>query len=276
MQNVNNEVAEELGFNEPEIAIEEEKPSKEKEIVVDKPVVAKAEPDHERTVPYGALHEERQRRKEMQSRIEKMEKMFQEAAERRRQPEVGAISQDAKFEEDPIAYLKNETEKTRAEIEKRDAIEKKRTESDNQMASLQRKYKESTEAFAKEKPDFSDSYNYTMRKLRENIQLLGYSGEEAERIAINEEIRIINQAYDEEVNPAEKIYKMAEAFGYKKEIAPEKKLQTVEKGIRQSKTLSGGGKQDFEITLENMLEMSDDEFKTAWGELERSSQRRKK
>ena len=69
-------------------------------------------------------------------------------------------------------------------------------------------------------------------------------------------------------NPAEVMYNLAKQYGFKPKTAEpkvENVFETVEKGQKQaSKTLSGGGQAEMNLTAESLLELDGQEFEDAW------------
>lgn len=221
-------------------------------------------PEKEKVVPYAALHEERMRRKETQKEIQALREKL-ETGERRVQELMKRFEPPApKFEENPAAHLKHELESVRGEIAE---TRKFKEEHEKQLAE-QRKHQEfvenyraQAEIFESQVPDFKEAYNFVIKTRFEELKEAGYKPDKIRQIINNEERMIVEDAFNDEANPAERIYKMAKARGYAKEKSEaEKQIETVQEGLKNSTTLSKGGGTSKGLTLQSLAEMSEDEF----------------
>lgn len=244
----------------------EEAPKVEEKAEVKPEAKAEAKPEIkedkvEKVVPLAALHEERQKRKELQQqmqqdreRILRMEQVFQ----RMQQPEK---------ETDPVKQLSEKTEK----LEQKLTEQERGQEYQRYIQSLVTKYQASAEAFSKEQPDFGNAYKFLISQRQEEYVAAGYTREQAKQFVEQDEIAIVDKAYKDEVNPGERIYNIAKSRGYQKEVPKEKEEKTVEqieKGLQANKTLSNAsGKTQTTMTLESLLELEGAEFDKAWEKL---------
>lgn len=236
-----------------------------------KPETSEPKPGFERTVPHGAFHEERMRRKETQAELEtikaqnqRMEERFQQVLEKVNQP------QEPTYEDDPTEALRVSQNKMANELANQRSMLEQRQEQDAQIAvqsNLQQRYIASASAYMQENPKFMEAYNfYTTGRINELVAA-GYSHQEANQVVTNEEMTIAQKAYGDEVNPAERIFNLAKVRGYNSTKEVEQKIDTIEKGQNGSKTLTGSGQTQEELSLESLADMDDKEFDANWDKL---------
>ena len=260
----------------------EEKPeaeTPEPEAKADEPKAEEPKPD--KVVPYGALHEERMRRKELQEqqqqsaeRIRKMEETFQKLLEKTQ------ASEAPRFEDDPVAALKHQNDQLQQRLSHYD---QRFQQNDQQAAAYQQQqkfvsdYQQAAAEFAKTTPNFQDAYTYLVTTRQNELEAIGYTKQQAANILVQEEAMIVGKAFEDEANPAERMYKLAQFRGWKPAEAPtpevsekspdEARMDALEKGATASKTLSGGGKAPEPLSLEALAAMDDDDFDKAWDKI---------
>jgi hypothetical protein len=232
----------------------------------------------QRTVPYGALAEERARRKELQRElqgtIESHQKLqgrldlLHELAQQR-----GAVDADVGGE----TVLEPEGRPTRDDFP---------VESPTSVAEAQAQFRtqimQSVRDAIREQPDFLAAYRHARQARVSELRALGYAPQEALAITFDNEAEIINNAYATGRNPAQIIYDYAQRHGYRGssngsrrdagEIPPirgggmseAEKVALAARGQAASKSLSAaGGGATGALTLEALAGLSDDEFAEA-------------
>lgn len=213
-------------------------------------------------VPYAKFHEERMRRKELKERLDKQEQRFQELMQKLA-PQEEQKSKPPVFENDVEALKYQQEQISRTVEEQRRFVEEQRRaqEQASQVQALVRAYSSKASEYEKSQADFRDAYGYFIENRRNEYLAAGYSAEQAEQFVQNDELAIVAKAFQDEVNPAERIYKVAQTRGYQPKKKEPDKLETIEKGLKQGKTLSGvPGSSPKGLTLEAIAEMDDDEF----------------
>ena len=219
-----------------------------------------AGPGHDpRTVPLAALHEERERRRELLAQL-------QAEAERRTQIE-------ARFEElarraeggDPIAPEAAQGgdpyERARREVESRMALERA------QLQEFVSTYQARSLDFAREQPDYWKAYKFLMRDREEELVALGYTDpRERNAIAFVEEQSIAAKAMKEGLNPAARIYAIAKRRGYGRGGAGgAQALAALRNGASAARSLGAvNGAAEPNLSLEALAEMSDEDFDRNW------------
>lgn len=241
-----------------EEAVEE---AEKKEEVPEKPE------KEEKKVNLGALHEERAKRKELESKIAVMEDRFKQLVSQlspKQEPQIPSV------DDDPVTNLNTRLEQ--AEQFQRQVIEERQAVAQQQQVI--ETYRAKSAEYAQENPDFQNAYQYVLKGRLSELEELGMSKEAALHVAQQEEFGIALKSLQDGANPAERIYKIAQLRGYKKaETKPEvpkKDLSVIEKGQKNSK-VSGSATPEGELTLEAIAEMDDDEFAKAWEKIEKQA-----
>lgn len=232
-------------------------------------------PKEEKKVNYGALHEERQRRKEAAERAKAAE---ERAAELERQLQQFMQRQPTE-DEDPLETVAKRQEM----VERVLAAQAQQAIKQAEDAKYWQRINESEAAFRQDKPDFDDAVKFLADTRKAELQAIGWSEQDAQKI-LGDEIRwIADKAYQDEVNPAERFYILAEKRGYKKagEQPPANnnsaKLDTIARGMQTNKSLPPASKSvKTDLTAEALADMNVDaltnlhgatEFDRAWAKL---------
>lgn len=240
------------------------------------------EPEKEKFVPYGALHEERQRRKELQQEIERIRQeqlqsaqvMQQVLQQMRQQQEPPAPTVD----DDPVAYFQakqREQEEQLRMVAENLQQRQEREQQEYQQQQFVSAYRQAASEFSQKTPDFNDAYKFAIDHRANELRAAGYPAEMIPQILRSNEAEIVSLAFQQGINPAEKIYEIARIRGWKgaPQAEPEQKMQTLEKGVKASKP-TGGAPQGGEVTLEALAEASSEmdakEFNDLWAKFARS------
>lgn len=231
------------------------------------PAEESQEEKKDRFVPHEALHAERMKRKELQSRLEQqaqkvsqMEQNWQRLAEsyqRQQQP------QPPSFDEDPLEALRHDTEQVKQYINQQHQTEQQRQqayEMQNRQQQFINSYQESAQEFAKTTPEFKDAYSFLSEsRIKEYVEA-GYSHAQANQLLIEDEMAIAAKAFQDGVNPAERMYKLAKVRGYQGKPQAQN-LNAINKGMKMSKSLNGaGGNSANGISLDTIAHMSQKEL----------------
>lgn len=248
---------------EPEAEAKAEAP-KEKE-------QPKAEPEvkEEKLVRLEALHEERGKRKELQRKLEQLERQQRErdAVLNDRLSQLYAASQPKNEPDpnDPLAVHDHKLEITQRELQQlkqRQQQEDYQRQQQAQRDGLVAWAQAQRDEFVAETPDFQDAYGFVLNRRLEELKALGLPPQEIRRTLENDELWIYHHAYQAGKNPAEVIYKMAKNTGYtgKKEVPNEKKIETLQKGTEAAKSLGSGAAGSEWPTPEQIVAMDENEF----------------
>lgn len=214
-------------------------------------------------VPHAALHEERERRKELAAELEKARELSRKMEERFQAWQDANKPKPPAFEEDPAAHLKAETEELKAwREEQRRAAEESRANQErrSQQERMMQTYHAYARDFAQRTPDFQESYKALAAWRDEELRVAGWDdpAERHQRL-IADEMGIVAKAMRDGVNPAERIYALA-----KKVATPKPKddnFEQIERGQKAARSLSNAsGSTPAKTSLERLAAMSDEEF----------------
>lgn len=236
----------------------------------------------ENKVNYGALHEERQRRKAEAERAKKAEERAEELERRIKQYEQ---PKQPDINDDPLEALRKETEQLKSFL----TVQAKAALADKETTDYWSRVAESEKAFKQDKPEFDDAMNFLAKTRLEELADLGWNETEARKVLSDEIKWISDKAYEDEVNPAERFWNLANRRGFKaenpteekaetpKENSADLKLKSIEKGQQANRALppaSKSVKQD--LTAEALADMKvdalsnlqgDTDFDKAWNKL---------
>ena len=247
------------------------------EALPDSPDVA----ERVRTVPYGALAEERARRKELQRELQESAGTRQRLQERL--DALHALAGQAGPQAVPAAPDMSETVTPDAGNAPSNAAASAEASNAFRTQVLQ-----SVRHYAAERPDFMDAYQHARQARVEELTALGYGQDEALAITFDNELEVINSAFAAGRNPAQVIYDFAVGRGYRPEpvgsnhpavtgqgLSPRpmggaapmteaQKIALAARGQAAAKSLSAaGGGSTGALTLEALAGMSDEEFAEA-------------
>lgn len=162
-------------------------------------------------------------------------------------PEVIEIVPDP--DEDPMAYQQYKINKLEKSLE--DHNKYLRQQHDMQQRSTQQQafmnsYRASAQEFAAKTPEFGEAYKFLLGARMAEHKAAGYSDQEAQSLLVEEEMSIVAKAYQDKVNPAERLFNVAKNRGYsaansKKTSAAPKSLNDIKRGMANSKSLKSGG-----------------------------------
>ena len=224
-----------------------------------------------RTVPLAALHEERQRRKELAAEVQRIreEQARRDALIEQRLAAITEARQQAQtpsFDENPAEHLRygqqqlQQTVQQIAEANRQAEQQRQQAAVVQQLAGLVQQHEA---VFVQSAPDYNDAVTYLRNQRAAELMADGADEVQAAQIAHRELVNLALQRAHQGQNPAEAAYKIAKARGYSpKPTTPTaaEKLQTQQRGVAASKTLGSGGPASNKITAEALASMSDDEF----------------
>jgi len=226
----------------------------------------------QKMVPYDALHEERQRRKEIQQELQRdrMERAQRDAILEQRLAQLAQANQpkapQVTYEDDPVRYLAMQNEATQQELRNLRQEEQRR----EQMA--QRAWQEQAftqhvvtheQEFATKTPDYFEAINFAKQNRVKQLMMLGFDEASATNNVQMEAAQLAANVARQGGNPAQVGYEYAKSLGYQPKAAqatPEQKLQTTQKGLEASKSLSGGSAKGGNLSIDVLAKMSNEEF----------------
>lgn len=227
--------------------------------------------DRQKHVPIGVLYEEREQRKQLQSRLESAEKTLQKVFDRlagqgaiqpQQQPQQPQIPA---YQEDPLGHV----------VARLNQLEMGFGGHDQQLAQqqaisqLQRAVESNEMEFRGRTPDYDAAVQFAKQSREAELRALGY---DPAPIMMQEIIGAAANAIQQGRNPAEVFYAYAKARGYTPaksngDARPQQpavdaaaKLQTIARGQQAAKAPRGGSAPPAALTLETLSQMDDDEF----------------
>lgn len=260
------------------------------------------DPAETKTVPLAALHEERQRRKEVQQEIQRLreeQNQFRQQQAQRDQEYAVAQQRLAQLIQrqqtppppdetaDPLGFVAHTAKQTQAQV---DALARQQWERDQQNRQNQEQMNQQAQAefqrrqlidlttraeqdFAKATPDYPDAVNFLKTRRVKELVAAGWEPEQAIQGATQEGWHLAHQWLSQGRNPAQMAYGMATATGYvPKTVDPEQKQEMHEAGQRAAKATGGGtvrGKltpqQVAAMSPSQLARMSDEDFRAVMG-----------
>jgi hypothetical protein len=220
------------------------------------------------TVPHGALHQERERRKAVEAQLQTQQEQINQLLARIQVP------QDAEQEQappdlnaDPVEFFKHELDTLKQEqaeaqerFEERQQIE--------QAQQFEQSYINELTTRGQSDPEFQGAIDYLFETTVANYKSQGATDEEAKQLTMRDAYSIAANAHNNGWDIGKQFYGFAFSNGYKPQAqedpAPDldQKLETIQKGQEKNKTLSGkGGGAPEPMSLEKLVNMSDDDFK---------------
>lgn len=237
---------------------------------------AQQEPAEPKVVPLAALHEERQRRRELQQSLQ-AERQAREEMERRVQARLEQLTaaltpkpEVPSFDENPAAALKHELGEVKQlvqQTQQQKEAEAAQARAREQIQVAAQRVQAVESEFAAQKPDYYDAIAFFKESRARELEAFGLDIEVARQQAGREmtEGALMHAANGR--NPAEMTYRFAMARGYTpKQVANATnadKMALQQKGVAAAKTLGSGGAATGKISVEALVNMSDEEFAEA-------------
>lgn len=228
----------------------------------------------EKMVSLAALHEERNRRKQIDAEFRKAQQELAELrgkfsiVEKLNLPQQQTADEPTP-ETDIFGYAKK-TGETVAQLQKRLDDQAAADRAAAEQHRLVNAYRADAARFEAQAPDFRAAYDHLLQSRAAELQAIGYTDPQSLHEALQaDEIAIAQTALSRGQSPAELLYTLAQQRGYRKADGGRPngaaRLQTIERGQAANKSLSstGGAAGEAEITAEQLIKMPMDEF-DAW------------
>lgn len=218
---------------------------------------AREQPEHQKMVPHGALHEERARRKRAEEDLRALrERMayFEGQAAARKPPEPQEPDLPNP-EDDPIGAIKAQQEFIRRQIASRRDMDQQQ-----QVARQQQELISSAtiewDAYKRENPDAEQAYKHIRETRGRELLLMGVEPARANQILNAEEFQAMQAARRSGRNIGEYVVELAQYRGWQKPTP-----QPRQDGKEAAKSLSGlGGSPTGPMTAERLASMTVEEF----------------
>lgn len=244
-------------------------------------------------VPHAALHEERERRKEIERQTAEKEKQWEQRynmlLQRFAPPQQQQAEQPPPLpdrEKDPVGYLEALALEAKREAAAVQQALQQRGQHDQQaqvIATIQQHATAAEMQFRQKAPDYDAAVAHLVSARHRQLELAGYSAP-ADRQALiaQEAMGLAARAMQERRDPAEIIYALAKEFGYappqqtpQQQPDPEAQLQAVARGQQQARASlsSARGAGPSAVTGETIAKMTEEQF-NGWYEKATKAQRR--
>lgn len=213
-------------------------------------------------VPHGALHAEREARKQLQKEIAEL-KAWREAQEKPPEAEPQYVDPI----EDPEGFRKWAEHREA----KREEATRQQQESAQQERARQERFQEVTryeQEFAAKTPDYTDAVQHLVQTRQQELTAQGYGPQEIQQQMQKDANGIFDAARAAGMNPAELLYMRARSAGYTGPQAQQQadqtgqQLQAQERAQKATQSLGhgGGDKQSGKLTASQLADMSEAEF----------------
>lgn len=236
---------------------------------------AKAEPEakpedpadkakYERLVPYGAVAEERGKRKTVE---EQLRAANEELAKLRANPVQPPAPKPEEQGIDPLADIE-QLKQWKADREKQERETAERTAFSNHVQALEREY-------VAKNPDYPEAVQYLKEFRERQMRAVGLSDQQIAYALAQEAHDTARHAVMTEQSPAEVFHALAKASGWTPKSAQpaappkpaaEERLAVIEQGQKAAKSMStgGGGAPESELSLAAMAKLDGADFDALW------------
>lgn len=214
-------------------------------------------------VPQGALHQERERRKETERQFQELQRQFAEIqAKLNPPPEIvvpDPVLQPEAFKQFQIDQIKQRA----AEKAEADRQAQERAQEQQIMARVNQDVMQ----FKATVPDYDPAFQHAVKVRREELAFYGNSPEQIDQ-QIEVDVRaIVTQAYTQGKNPGELFYSYAKMRGYSpaqaaRDPVPAQaaaQVNALAEAQRQTQSMAtaGGPSSDGGVTIETLAKMSE-------------------
>ena len=214
-------------------------------------------------VPQGALHQERERRKETERQFQELQRQFAEIqAKLNPPPEIvvpDPVLQPEAFKQFQIDQIKQRA----AEKAEADRQAQERAQEQQIMARVN----QDVQQFRAATPDYDQAFQHAVKVRREELAFYGNSPEQIDQ-QIEVDVRaIVQQAYTQGKNPGELFYGYAKMRGYSpaqaaRDPVPAQaaaQVNALAEAQRQTQSMAtaGGPSSDGGVTIETLAKMSE-------------------
>ena len=248
-----NEVAEEA-VETPEVEATEEAQETSEEVKEEV-----KEDEKEKHWAINAMHEERERRKEVQAQMNKMEDRFQKLQESMMPKEPEEPKPD--FEDNPAEYLKTELDEIKgfkAQAEQQAQITQAQQQFYGDFSKVEQEFSEKT-------PDYFDAVKHLYDSRMSEYKTMGYDDNQSYQLAQRDAWNIAQDAINRGKNGAEVFYNLAKTRGYEKgkQTTEKSEIETLKEVKEVAKNTGLGASGDTpkgQVSLSDLASMNDDEF----------------
>lgn len=242
---------------------------------------AQEEAQQQKTVPYGALKAERERRKELSEQNRQLREQMQQFLTLRdelkqlregREPDPEERFRE-EYEKDPIEAMRKRLDQfEQAQRQQTEHSERQHQQSEQYRAFVTEVSRQVGE-FTQEHPDYQDALRYVMDRRVEDYRAMGLRQDEIPAAWEQETTQWAATALNRDQNPAELVYSLAQRWGYnhhKEAPSPTKeRVERIKRGQKADPSEAPGGQGGWSVS--DIAQMPDEEFDKLWEEMERDA-----
>lgn len=213
-------------------------------------------------VPQGALHQERERRKETERQFQELQRQFAEIQAKLNPPPEIVVP-------DPVLQPEAFKQFQIDQIKQRAAENAQREQQARESAAEQQimaRVNHDVQQFRAMTPDYDQAFQHAVKVRREELAFYGNSPEQVDQ-QIEVDVRaIVQQAYTQGKNPGQVFYDYAKMRGFSSAPAAQPQaavqVQALAEAQRQTQSLApaGGPSNDGGVTIETLSKMSEAEL----------------
>lgn len=241
--------------------------------------------DGERTVPHGAFHAEREKRKASDEKAKTLEaelaplKAQLEALAKMREQIASRAPEALPAADDPAAVEHLRTRLAEIEQGQTRITQHLDTQAVNaeEMQKLGAVMHQSEQRYRQEKPDYDAAIEHVVKARAQELALYGLTPPQIQHAISEEATDIVRSAVAQGRDPAELGYQIAVSRGYRAAAPDEtnkdmtgvspaqRTLDAIEEARKQGKSLGGGGgSKPASLNAEAVKAMTDDEFEAIY------------
>lgn len=216
-----------------------------------------------RLVPLEALHEERERRKELAREVEQMRAWRQQLEERFRQAQQQAAPPPS-FDDNPVDAAKYGIQQTAAQVDQVKA-ELDQLRAAEVARQIDQHVAASEQQFAAKQPDYFEAVQHLQRLRHDTYRALGATEEQIPALLEGERQQLLRHALQTRADVPSMVYQLAKTWGYQPRQGGQQpagqRLATLQAGQQAAVTLGAlPGTSGAPLTAQALAEMSDAEF----------------
>ncbi len=228
----------------------------------------------DRQVSLQALQQERARRQTAEQQLQEMQRAIQQA-----QAEYERQQKTPDPQEDPIGAIQYQNEQLKAQLEQVSQWRQQQEAAQQQaafQAELVNRVAQSAREFAQQAPDYPEAWKFVTEARSKQLAPLIPDPVQREQAMMREALEIATQAMQQGLNPAQRYYEIAKAWGYQgaqqqpatppPPVHSTPATETIQRGLKQQSGISGGGSTpNTEMSPQQLANIRDPKaFAAAW------------
>lgn len=225
-------------------------------------------------VPVAVVRAERQKRQEAEKRLKESDERWARADERMRLMAEAQQGQQQPQQPEPPpdpevdvfgATIHNTREVQ--DIRRWQAEQQQAAQQQQQLYHLNQAFMAKAQEFSAQSPDFEDAHRFVREKRAEALRIQGVPEHQIQGHLANDEMYVVAGAFQQGVNPAERLYALARSYGYAPKAADPQPdtgalIDAKADTVARAKSLSqaGGQATPRAVNAKALADMSDDDF----------------